>query len=89
MYVQIGQQEILVFCPNLALSGVNISMYDKVSHECSSCRSPSEVTLLPSNTTMVKGHLRSFAFSNRCLILQALAADFGPVIMLECGGLVQ
>ena len=61
MYMQIGQQNILVFCPYLASSGVNISMHKKVSRECSSCRSPSRVTLPPSNTMMVKGHPRSFA----------------------------
>ena len=51
--------------------------------ECSSCRSPSGMTIPPSKTMTVSGHFNSLANATKRCIMQAMAADFGPVLTLD------
>ena len=64
-----GQQDTWFFDPAFTSSGMLIAMCERAKHECSSCRSPSGVTIPPSKITMVSGHHSSLANSQQALDL--------------------
>ena len=69
MYAHMGQQDTRFFGPAFTSSGMLITICNRAKCECSSCRSPSGVTVPPSKTTTVSGCFNSWANSQQVLDL--------------------
>ena len=85
-----GQQDTLFSVPSSSLLVCGLGCVTVSSMNVALAEVPVVWTVSnPQRTMMVSCHPSSLDNSNKCLILQALAADFGTVIILDFCGLVQ